>query len=771
MSEVLLRSCADVLSICQSMSLKSLLDPDSGFAPCLRRLCSDQLVEYEEMGVMNDETELLRLEENTWALLQAVMPARKTAHRSRATARDLLVQNPYTPTATLARAFTASSPLFIELLCVREWLQDIAPLPLPVEATTGYWKFTKHSVMQSLRTGNNKDGLVREMDPDAANRGQGRVLASEDASSDKILVQALYGHIRAGQLDEAVELCRKAYQPWRAASIRGSTLLTWRALATEPRSKEAQGEGEENSSAWQGNRNRKLWKASCVRAALNPSLSEIERIFYAALVPCPHTSSVLKAACRTWEDHLWAQISIMCEEKEVIELTKLEGCFWEGGAEGVEKGVKEMSVIDEEREEQDWANEVTETLESLKGIVVMEGPPADHAFHFSQLYIILNRTSQLLEAFALGLTDGSFKPGTVEYAPMCRFFAHLCLYLQMIDIAVPKIAMQVILESYLQVLEDAGQRDLIAMYASALGDNAVERYAMFLVSLALSADVVERRLALARAKDHGLDMERVAVATAERTVEKALDILPQLKGPLPSLIVPQPAESEAELFLLRSIEWTTFFNNTYPVALEQANVILRYFLASGRIQLAKRLLETAPPDLAVISEPEDRATEYLHYRQFFVIWETLEKISNYQTAFAPGLTGDEKATWFAEYQELVDQAYDQITKLLMSDWLVTDDDDEDEKRCHELVRIRQIYIPELVMRLHSLLVSSRAFIPRNLRRAFELVNIAADSRYRIYEDFINEGGIKMSDYLGDVRRAVFMGLEGGGSDPLGVITV
>lgn len=104
-----------------------------------------------------------------------------------------------------------------------------------------------------------------------------------------------------------------------------------------------------------------------------PSLSEIERTFYAALVPCPHTSSVLKAACRTWEDHLWAQISIMCEEKEVMELTKLEGCFWEGGAEGVEKGVKEMSAIDEECEEQDWANEVTETLESLKGIVVTEG--------------------------------------------------------------------------------------------------------------------------------------------------------------------------------------------------------------------------------------------------------------------------------------------------------------------------------------------------------------------------------------------------------------
>jgi hypothetical protein len=59
------------------------------------------------------------------------------------------------------------------------------------------------------------------------------------------------------------------------------------------------------------------------------------------------------------------------------------------------------------------------------------------------------------------------------------------------------------------------------MYASALGDNAIERYTFFLVSLALKADVTERRLALTCAKNHGLDMERVAIVTAERTIEKA----------------------------------------------------------------------------------------------------------------------------------------------------------------------------------------------------------------------------------------------------------
>jgi nuclear pore complex protein Nup107 len=59
------------------------------------------------------------------------------------------------------------------------------------------------------------------------------------------------------------------------------------------------------------------------------------------------------------------------------------------------------------------------------------------------------------------------------------------------------------------------------MYAGALGDNAVERYAMFLTSLGISADIEERKLALARARDHGLDTDRVAIATAERTIDKA----------------------------------------------------------------------------------------------------------------------------------------------------------------------------------------------------------------------------------------------------------
>ena len=62
------------------------------------------------------------------------------------------------------------------------------------------------------------------------------------------------------------------------------------------------------------------------------------------------------------------------------------------------------------------------------------------------------------------------------------------------------------------------------MYTRALGQDAVERYAMFLVSLSLSADINERRLALTRAREHGLDMERIAIFTAERTIDNAFRV-------------------------------------------------------------------------------------------------------------------------------------------------------------------------------------------------------------------------------------------------------
>lgn len=79
MSNTLYASCAEALSFAQANQddLATLLDPETGFAPKLRRICQEQLLEVEECGddrYSLEELEALRMESDTWGLLQAVMP-------------------------------------------------------------------------------------------------------------------------------------------------------------------------------------------------------------------------------------------------------------------------------------------------------------------------------------------------------------------------------------------------------------------------------------------------------------------------------------------------------------------------------------------------------------------------------------------------------------------------------------------------------------------------------------------------------------------------
>ncbi|KAG1743878.1 hypothetical protein EDB19DRAFT_546373 [Suillus lakei] len=174
------------------------------------------------------------------------------------------------------------------------------------------------------------------------NRGDSRSLAALGAGFEKRLAQVLYLFVRAGRSDDAVKLCRKAHQPWRAASIRGLLLFQWRAIANGQRANDSIDDAEDIEGR-QGNQGRKLRKSTCARAALNvrysticlsscqrvikPNISDPERILCAALVPCLQTFSVLKSACRTCEDHIWAQISILCKEKQIADMIKLGGGF------------------------------------------------------------------------------------------------------------------------------------------------------------------------------------------------------------------------------------------------------------------------------------------------------------------------------------------------------------------------------------------------------------------------------------------------------------
>ncbi|KAF8993870.1 hypothetical protein BDZ89DRAFT_1150352, partial [Hymenopellis radicata] len=112
------------------------------------------------------------------------------------------------------------------------------------------------------------------------------------------------------------------------------------------------------------------------------------------------------------------------------------------------------------------------------------------------------------------------------------------------------------------------------------------------------------------------------------------------------------------------------------------------------------------------------------------------------------------------YHEVLADTRTVALKLLTSDWMIPEGEVKPEVGM-DMARIRRIYIPEVVIRLHALLYASRAFVQEALPALLELTNTIADSRYRLYDDF----GDRLPTYLNLVRQAVLATLENGGADP------
>ncbi|KAG1838798.1 hypothetical protein DFJ58DRAFT_860790 [Suillus subalutaceus] len=233
------------------------------------------------------------------------------------------------------------------------------------------------------------------------------------------------------------------------ASIRGSLLVQWRAIANEQRGDDGIDDAEEA-------------EGSCARPS-NIQRPEVYMSNMGGTSTRAHTYPMrLETDRRADQTRRW---------------------LLDGGLAVLENLPSLPSQEEGAAEEEEWEREATSTLET-------QGWRTDHAFRVSQLAIILDRTSSLLETFAAGLRDGRFDPESSDSA--ARDSSH--------SRGLPT---------------SFGSQ--LAMYVGALGDDAVERYEMFLTSLELTADINERRLALTRAREHhdGVNVHRVAAVTAE----------------------------------------------------------------------------------------------------------------------------------------------------------------------------------------------------------------------------------------------------------------
>ena len=345
---------------------------------------------------------------------------------------------------------------------------------------------------------------------------------------------------------------------------------------------------------------------------------------------------------------------------------------------------------------------------------------ANDPFRTFQRYLILDEMDSLLLQVEerLQVLRGTLSLG--QYARFVRFFAHYILFARLVQEQEAKemrsasdLAANSILRLYVELLEEAGQEDdLVALYASSLdAQNAIDSYAQYLKSLDadVAADVAIRRSALLRAKDHDLDLP----AVARRTV---------------ALIFDDPLSSATDERLIKALDWLSFDPATAPEYVTESNALMRSFLADEKLASARRLLVSLSADLAALSaasNSEDESVEHLHYQHLFDALHAHERfvdVWSERTNERLTTARTEKARWLKALQHACHAADIALRHVLEHDWLKLDvgrdgsemdaeDHQMQQQRLQDFAKIRKIFIPDLIFRLHNMLVDTAEAIP------------------------------------------------------------
>lgn len=761
---------------------------------------------------------------------------RKSHSASEENDKDAL--QPYeTPLAAIQSIFEKNEHLN-ELRIIREWLQETLSPKHVVEVRKGYLAFTKNRVRAEKRASvggasassdgrkltfgsaasssfapKNRGKAVKNLDPDAVSRGEGG-LELEDATYEKALLRTLFEYARAGRLDAAFDLCHQTDQSWRAATLRGAMLYHDPTVSVEL----------QDVDRVVGNRNRSLWKSACRKLAANPNLDEFERALYGSLAgDLPSVAHV----SQSWEEYLWAHVNAKLEAAVDLKLDERHNwwsqeanveLFGEGehGAVKLSQGVSSTSSAAATAATSGGAAATQAAsgprgeveLGSLHGVFDKLSQTQSHSIHLQannpyrlvQRSVISNNLPELFNRFAdnLGDMQATLEPAT--FARLLRFFAHLILYLRLLSISLPDFACNAILSCYVQVLEAAGENDLVAMYASSLEPQSATRsYANFLRSMDVNASRDAKAHALRQAEQHNLDLAAVARCTVEIVFD---ELFPGIMSDFdePSSFGGAfktrggPGKLDAVRFdvrldgteeaLVRSIDWLTFDPATYADAIIQSNALTRLFLSTGRLHAAKVLRDRMPNE--VLSSVDsldismDQNIERSGWDTFFTALEAHVAYKHFWTTRpaelsataggprAGGMSKLERMNWVKALSQVVEQARDLDLVLLERDWLKISLTGaggglETERRARELFDIRQTYIPEIVFRLHDMLVESASAVPSNLNMALRLSEIVADERHKLYLEFIRSNAPNLlQDYLLRVREASLLLLNQGG---------
>ncbi|CAG8613468.1 30784_t:CDS:2, partial [Racocetra persica] len=307
---------------------------------------------------------------------------------------------------------------------------------------------------------------------------------------------------------------------------------------------------------------------------------------------------------------------------------------------------------------------------------------------------------------------------------------HFVLFLRDIMHPTPDKESDDLIKTYTELLIDFKQDSIIALYASKLPrEMSIETYALFLKNITGSYD--ERFKFYSLAEQHGLNVTAIARRTSDLILEEYLknERYTISYSSSPRIASTNEPVDPKDIVLIRGLEWLTFNKEQVVEAMDRANALFRRFLVCGKLNAVNTLLSSmANPKSPLASYNLDQEAEgheltvveeYSFYRTMFnfftkdedwvKIW--MEKPQS-QTSFPRN--SSEWTLRIKETTDALDQLFDQFLNAYMTnseseeDKIITD---EEERRIQELQRVSDIYIPEVITRLHRVYFKTRGIIP------------------------------------------------------------
>ncbi|XP_076371514.1 nuclear pore complex protein Nup107 isoform X3 [Tachypleus tridentatus] len=588
--------------------------------------------------------------------------------------------------------------------------------------------------------------LIDEMDPDAPIR-QHSSLHDLDREDEDRLLKCMFAHVRAGQLDMAQQLAKNCGYVWLAAALDG-----WR-LQHDPNYGKMIRDGVQIQPL-EGNLNsRDVWKAVCWKAAEDVRLPVYERGMYAAL---SGNLKNLLPVCSTWEDDLWAYMRVLTDvyiEQEIR------------GSTQQEKTLEELPVLFWEQiltPEQIFQNLQASTLETVR-------QEAKSPHQVIQKYLILDDID--------GLIEEMYEMVQAEPSPphhLIRFMVHLVLFLRTVGRSSKEELCVTVIEAFVKVLIEEGQNSLVSTYAAHLPPLLqVAWYAKFLEGI---KEPSERQHCLQLAENMGLDVPLITKTVVE-------NIRSIGREPLKPLSELTSDTTEEDLQKVEAIDWLVFDPSQRAEAVKQANALMRVFVASKKLDAARKVFAKIPADSidvifrqwrritgrTELSPEDDNATReyicfqaYLQAHDAFNDWFEHYHHGRPKEPKQPEKSDIKFTEWVAyEHQQkqyeadferweqaLMAQTKDTVNRiynvLLFVDggWMVdqklaelekSQDEPEETGRLNQMSLLRKLCIPQMSFLLHTILHETKQF-----KEALQLADIIASEKNQLYKDFSKE---------------------------------